>query len=162
MNDNLQRTELERMLDELNALIKDAERRKGISPASVREWKVQAFKLLELLSVMEYLAVNADLTGSNHYTIKSVTPAEEIPDTVIRNSIGDLKSVIGLNDRFRFVNELFGGNSNEFNTAINQLNGINSIDDAEDYLDRLEELYHWDKNGKTFADFFSLIKRKLG
>jgi hypothetical protein len=162
MNENLQRTELERMLDELNALIKDSERRKGISPDSVREWKTQAVKLLELLSVMEYLAVNADLTGPAVYSGKTEPPSEQASSTIFRNSIGDLKTVIGLNDRFRFVNELFGGNSNEFNTAINQLNGINSMEDAEDYLDRLEELYNWDKSGKTFEDFYSLIKRKLG
>lgn len=83
-----------------------------------------------------------------------------VQETSFVKKKGDLKSMIGLNDRFRFLNELFGGNSGEFNAAINQLDEIDSLEEAEDYLDRLFGVYHWDKNGQAYSDFHLLIKQK--
>ncbi len=95
----------------------------------------------------------------------AVTAAQSTPSVVLTmlsdKKKSDLKSKIGLNDRFRFVNELFGGNSAEFNAAINQLDEIDSMEEAEDYLDRLFSVYHWDKKGQAYSDFYQLIKQKI-
>ena len=101
---------------------------------------------------------NAQLEESN--TALQHPTSVQIQETPSPKKKGDLKSKIGLNDRFRFLNELFGGNSGEFNAAINQLDEIESLEEAEDYLDRLFGVYHWDKNGQAYSDFYQLIKQK--
>ena len=44
------------------------------------------------------------------------------------------KIAININDKFRFINELFASNSNEYNIAIEQINAVNSFEELNNYL----------------------------
>lgn len=118
-------------------------------------------ELHDRLTVLEHLLeypppapVSAPVDGINTSPLGNPT----LKTTVKKK---DLKSSIGLNDRFRFVNELFGGNSPEFNAAVDQLESMENKDEAEDYLDRLSGVYHWDKSGPAYSDFLQLVHRAL-
>ena len=56
--------------------------------------------------------------------------------------VSNLKSAIGINDRFLFTRELFDGNNDEYNTAITKLDNLGSIQEAVTYL---RENFKWKK-----------------
>lgn len=69
--------------------------------------------------------------------------------------------VIGINDKFRFINELFKQNNSEYNIAIEQLNTLKNWRDTEIYLDSLKTLYDWKANSDVVVYFFSILKNRF-
>jgi len=70
--------------------------------------------------------------------------------------------VIPLNKKFAFINELFNGNSQEFNEAVDH------IDRAADYsaaIQLVKEKYfrknNWDIEKDEVKDFYELLSRKF-
>lgn len=68
---------------------------------------------------------------------------------------------IGLNDKFRFINELFSQNPAEYNIAIEQLNGLHSWPESEVYMSSLKTLYTWKDNQEVVKRFYALVKRRF-
>ena len=91
------------------------------------------------------------------------TDKREIPPTVkklTKPSISDLKSAIGINDKFQFTNELFGGNNTEYNIAIQNFNSSESLESALEYYNSLQNLYHWDIESETVKRLLDLVERR--
>ncbi|MBA3662638.1 MAG: hypothetical protein H0W61_00320 [Bacteroidetes bacterium] len=66
----------------------------------------------------------------------------------------------GINDKFRFINELFKQNNSEYNIALEQLSSLATWADAEIYLASLKDLYDWKDNEEVVVYFYSLIKKR--
>jgi hypothetical protein len=69
--------------------------------------------------------------------------------------------VIGINDKFRFINELFRQNASEYNIAIEQLGAVRSWAEAETYLHSLTDLYQWKEENEVVKYFYSVIKKRF-
>lgn len=79
-----------------------------------------------------------------------------------KSPISDLKAAIGLNQRFLFSNELFNGNMEAFNRALNELNHLESIDDAQRYIEaQLAPSYQWNGESETVLEFVELVHRRF-
>lgn len=78
-----------------------------------------------------------------------------------RSTLPDLKSTIGINDKFQFTNELFKGNMQEFNIAIEQLNASETHESALAYLTGLRRLYNWDDENETVKRWLDIIERRF-
>ena len=87
---------------------------------------------------------------------KPISQAEKRTD-----SISDINTAIGINEKFQFINELFEGNLNEYTAAINQLNNYTSFSEAESYINSIKEIYKWKEENPIVEKFMSIIKRKL-
>lgn len=68
---------------------------------------------------------------------------------------------IGLNDKFRFVNELFVQNASEYGIAMEQLNNLKNWTDTEIYLNSLRDLYQWKSSSEVVKYFYSLLKKRF-
>ena len=68
---------------------------------------------------------------------------------------------IGINDKFRFMNELFSQNSTEYNIAIEQINNVNNWGEAEIYLNSLKAVYEWDEKNEAVLAFFAAVKKRF-
>lgn len=77
-----------------------------------------------------------------------------------QKSLPDLKLTMGINDKFQFTNELFKGNMQEFNIAIEQLNAAESTESALNYLKSLHQLYGWDEEHETLKRFLHIVERR--
>ncbi len=78
------------------------------------------------------------------------------------NKNTDLKKLnIGLNDKFRFINELFKQNTSEYNIAFEQLNALKTWDESELYLNSLKEVYLWKENSDNVKYFYSIAKKRF-
>jgi len=67
---------------------------------------------------------------------------------------------IALNDKFRFINELFQQNGKEFSLAVEQVNSITNKAECEIYLNSLKQLYHWDEQKETVKYFLQLVRNR--
>jgi hypothetical protein len=68
---------------------------------------------------------------------------------------------VNLNDKFRFINELFAQNTSEYNIAMEQFNTLRSWNDAEIYLNSLKSLYSWEEDKDIVKYFYALIKKRF-
>jgi hypothetical protein len=94
---------------------------------------------------------------------KTEIPAQKIVEKDIRNEPEKKAAplVIGINDKFRFINELFKQNNSEYNIAIEQLANLQSWPEAELYLSSLKGLYDWKDNSEVVIYFYSVIKKRF-
>ncbi len=76
--------------------------------------------------------------------------------------ISDLKSAIGINEKFQFINELFGGNYEDYNASIDLLNKCKSFTDAEIFIaENIFDKYTWEAENRNVADFMDLVERRF-
>jgi hypothetical protein len=71
--------------------------------------------------------------------------------------IENIKSAIGINDRFLFTRELFGNEGTRYESAIDQLDQLTNLLEAIEYL---EKNFHWTKNDASLK-FMNLVKRRF-
>lgn len=79
-------------------------------------------------------------------------------DLLEKNNLSDFRKALSLNDRFRFRRELFGGDEERMNKAINELNELHSYEDSISYLN--DEL-KWNIEDEAVADFIKLLEKRF-
>ncbi|MGY8952476.1 MAG: hypothetical protein ACKVJP_03790 [Flavobacteriales bacterium] len=78
-----------------------------------------------------------------------------------KQPIGDLRNAFGLNERFLFANELFGGDGQEFIRALNELNHLDNFEDAKKMLGaRYEKQFAWKNDDETVIAFVEVVERR--
>lgn len=87
---------------------------------------------------------------------ETAAPLAKSENTLPKNAL-----IIGLNDKFRFLNELFAQNSLEYNIAIEQLNNLMNWGDTEIYLNSLKTLYGWKDSNEAAKLLFTLSKQRF-
>jgi hypothetical protein len=88
--------------------------------------------------------------------------AEEKIDTSTSSEAKILSAIsVGMNDKFRIINELFKGNGGEYNVAMEQLNSLNNWNEAEIYLNSLKMIYHWTDNSDVTILLYNLTKKRF-
>ena len=68
---------------------------------------------------------------------------------------------VAINDKFRFINELFKQSTGEYNIAIEQINSLHAWQDAELYLNSLKMIYNWKDNSEIVQHLYSLVKKRF-
>jgi len=76
--------------------------------------------------------------------------------------IKSIKEAIGLNEKFLFINELFSGNIQDYNIAVEKLNGFENLEGAFDYLNQLGQNCDWDfdRSENTIRMLVNLVQRR--
>ena len=72
----------------------------------------------------------------------------------------DLRSIIGINDKFTFINDLFEKDMRNYNEFINTLNKIEDLDEARSFVQQNATLHNWDKESMAVQLFMSVYKRR--
>jgi hypothetical protein len=99
------------------------------------------------------------LVASEKIEIKEV---KEVKDHLVMEPIKDLRSAIGINDKFQFIQELFGGDEKSFEVGIKTINAFKIFPEAQFYIKReLREKNNWDEESKVVKHFDQLIKRRF-
>jgi hypothetical protein len=114
----------------------------------------------------EAIAAGDLFGGTIQQEIKSAKPKpekerEKTQNKPFRKPIADLKAAIGINDKFRFINELFDGNATEFNIALNQINSCTGYEDADTYITNIRSIYKWDQDKEVVVLFLDLVERRF-
>ena len=70
---------------------------------------------------------------------------------------------IGLNDRIAFTNKLFGGNTDDYNRVLSQLNTMSSYDEVKQFIQsKVKPDYnHWEGKEAIEERFMQIVERKF-
>ncbi|MBK8415494.1 MAG: hypothetical protein IPP34_08555 [Bacteroidetes bacterium] len=97
-----------------------------------------------------------------HDKISHTKEDKSLAGKLQKNPITDLKKAIGINQKFAFINELFDGNSNSYNTAIEKINSFTDHKQAVSFVEtELMPVYGWTADGDAFAQLQELILRRF-
>lgn len=77
------------------------------------------------------------------------------------NPISDLKSAIGINDKFSFLHTLFKGKVDNYNEAIEKLNTASGSDEAAQYFQFLSSEYNWDVKSPEYLKLKEFVGRRF-
>lgn len=88
-------------------------------------------------------------------------PESSVADKVANNNFKNLKELIDINDRFLFIQKLFGGSYLAFEESVNQINNISTYSEALDYIDyKIKSNFDWDNNSEEVAKFLNILEKK--
>jgi len=83
-------------------------------------------------------------------------------DHIVLEPIKDLRSAIGINDKFQFIQALFGGDEKTFEEVIKTINVFKIFPEAQFYIKReLREKNNWDEDSSIVKSFDQLVKRRF-
>jgi len=99
----------------------------------------------------------ANSTSSLNDSFKS---SGSLADILTNSKISNLKSAIGINEKFAFITDLFSSSNEEYNEAIDTLNNCNGIKEAKDLINDISIKHNWDLDSKTVGSFIELIERR--
>ncbi len=77
-----------------------------------------------------------------------------------KTKVDDLNTIIGLNQKFLFMNFLFEGDNNTYNDAIDKLNKMPTVADARHYIRELAYIYTWDYENENVVLFTEFVERR--
>ena len=98
---------------------------------------------------------------SFHRKIASTNTSRTVADKLHRNPIKDLKTAIGINEKFLFVNKLFEGNLQEYSAAIEKINSMNDLATAKEVAADLAGQMNWDDDNEHVKTFMELLERRF-
>lgn len=94
--------------------------------------------------------------------ISKLSQSESLANKLQNQPIKNLKTAIGLNERFLFANELFSGDGSEYNRAIEEFNHLESLDAALRLIEhKYQPTYNWDFDNRTVQNFLLYLKRRF-
>ncbi|MFD1551185.1 hypothetical protein DNU06_16745 [Putridiphycobacter roseus] len=86
---------------------------------------------------------------------------DSVGNKLSKSPIPDLKAHIGMNHKFTYIRELFNGNSEDYNVAVENLNQSGSKAAAFSLLENMQKAHSWDLESQTVLNFTELIERRF-
>lgn len=105
-----------------------------------------------------------DLFSSTQETIADKLGQKEestIADKMSRHPVNDLRQIIGINEKFLFINELFKGDMSRYNKVIDDLNHIENAEGVRRYFIELKVASQWPDDLEAFVKLQELVNRKF-
>ncbi len=147
------RDRLDQMLTELDTVQKPVEG-ESIQPI-LTEKEIEETILEEVEEEKETLqVVEFQSQIEVQETIKNVSAGTILGERI--RPVTDLRRSISLNDSFRFSRELFNGDSEQMNRAIEQISEMSSLDTAIAFL---YSKVNVDEENEAMIDFQELLKK---
>jgi len=88
--------------------------------------------------------------------------SKEVAEHIALEPIKDLKAAIGINDKFQFIQELFGGDEKDFESSLKTINAFNIYAEAQFWIKKeLRIKNNWDEASASVKAFDQLIKRRF-
>lgn len=86
----------------------------------------------------------------------------ELSETLQETPVKDLKKAIGINDRFKFLSELFRGDDAMYERSIKTINSYAIYPEAEYWIRReLKLKLGWDDKNESVKQFDQLVRRRF-
>jgi hypothetical protein len=93
--------------------------------------------------------------------IKEILNKEVIANNTKSTQTRNIKTAIGINDKFEFINELFNGSSTDYEAHLQVLNNAASSEHALEIITDLQKRYNWQDDNETVSRFIELIKTTI-
>jgi hypothetical protein len=100
----------------------------------------------------------SDMPDTIHESFGKISPDEDISSLIKSKPVLNLSEAIGINDKFLFIREVFGGSHSNYDEAISKLNKVENLADAKAVI--MSYTGESDEN-EVVVQLLSLVKRKL-
>ena len=153
-------------------VIKEVERQDDVVEITDEvELVLEKIELAESPVENEVIEVSADdlieeePLGAQSQQTLDLTPdepdVESLAERLTRTPIADLKRSIALNQKFVFINDLFSGDSEQYESAISSLNAFHGRDEAIAYLEGdLADKLEWEEESEARLSLTELVERR--
>lgn len=106
------------------------------------------------------------------YTVKQEVPTKPTAPKIVTKAtktisskdtieygtpVSDIRKAVGINDRFLFQRELFGGDGNKLNQTLDAINACTSFEEAHVLL----KAFGWDETEATVEGFMKAVHRRF-
>lgn len=140
------------------------DRLKGMNDSDKRE-KNNEQDTKNPLDIFSSLQTIADKYKTSSHTVHDQMASEQNNSffnfAAEKSPINDLKSAIGINEKFLFINELFRGNMKECTDLILQLNEAGSIEKAYTILQPVKDKYQWEDDALAYVTLTDFLRRRF-
>jgi len=109
--------------------------------------------------LFERMSANQEILDLNR-KLAEQRSGSSIGERLQKQRIESLKGVIGLNDRFQFVKDLFDGDAKKYEDVIYTLNNFKKLDEALQYFSTLKYRFNWDEEQDAYEKLTQMIERK--
>jgi hypothetical protein len=89
-----------------------------------------------------------------------VTTDNTLANRLRSKPITNIKSAIGINDKFQYLNDLFKGSVQDYNESLDALNNCANLTDAEAHFNQLRTKFGWDMENSSAAGLYELVVRR--
>lgn len=97
-------------------------------------------------------------TGVRTFADTLNAPVADVASVLGHEKAGSLRRMIGLNDRYMFIRDLFGGDAAAYEEALSLLDGFTSIEDAMLFI---HDRYGWNSSSEAALLLSDMLARKL-
>jgi hypothetical protein len=137
----------------------------------IEDNKVENIETTETTETIEITAVEEPI--KENQSVKEEIVVVEVKETITSVSSVNVetstpkpskpfkKMEIGINDKFRIMNELFGQSQLEYSTALEQLNLCENLEESENYLNNLSVLYQWKQDAPLVKTLFAINHKRF-
>lgn len=106
--------------------------------------------------------LQAQAPPSLNEQLKGKQASLSLGDTLQDSAVRDLRKAIDLNDRFRFINELFRGDETMYERSIKTINSFSIWPEAEYWIRReLKVKLGWNEQDPSVKQFDQLVRRRF-
>jgi len=111
--------------------------------------------------VQKNISITQTTSGTSLLDKLSTGPSSNrLADQLKKSKIESIVSALTLNDKIRFTKNLFDGNADTFNAAMQLLDAQKSISEARDLLEQYASRYEWNREDSNTVDFQEFIERR--
>jgi len=113
---------------------------------------------ISLIDSIEEIKEMEQSLNESFSSMKSPTLKEKIVGT----PISDLRTAITINQKFKFISELFENDAKAFEKSVETINSYTSFIEADDYMENnLKPRYGWETNSASAREFADLVSRRF-
>ena len=106
-------------------------------------------------------SIKEDSENKSINELHSQTPQTSLADHFGQQPINDLTKEIGINERFLLTENLFNGDTEAYNDAIDNLNNFSNSEDALKYFRQdLAKNLNWNLKATQVKRFIKLVERR--
>ncbi len=87
-------------------------------------------------------------------------PSNTIGSRLNQNPIKDLKTQIGINEKFLFINQLYNGSMLDYTQAVSELNQQGNYEEALQCIETMKFKYNWDINSDAYHRIMDMVRRR--
>ena len=133
-----------------------------VTPISVAEIKEE----VEIIEEQEKIAAQLERTFESTPDTKGTFLDQlNISDSSLHTTMHDAKldsliGAFGLNEKLRYINDLFDGSSEMFGNAVKTLDSQSDITAANQKVNELAKEHSWDPEEETVVEFLSYVNRR--
>lgn len=114
------------------------------------------------ISLIDSIEEIKQMEQSLNEKFHDITDEKSLAQRLRKKPIADLTQSIGINQKFRFVSQLFKEDKSAFEAAVVKINAFNSYIEADEYIQNtLSEQYGWNPKDHVVKELVDLAQRRF-